>query len=365
MKIALVKQDVYQDLYVCGSGTAPGIMLESTIMRVGPLGLFTLFPSDYLIVKEAKERECRAYLKSYRPPRSVLEQLKTTPIDRITGPTFDYLCPRSNRSHSEFSVDVDSVDWDAYDVVISINVAVPRRIVERHRGVLWCYMMGEASRQTPYVEFGYDVRLTQEVSGVVAGGLGVVDFPYTFLGPYCLQKIASEYGAGADKTGVYAEINSTSERPVLSVPALAFVRELGHELVLHSQDIVENTIRLKESKYFVKLGGRSIRGNSVIEAISAGTLVLMDPKELVHTQLLPKECWIHSADELRSLIIKIDQDDGLYQTLLSEQRSRVQSFVVDAPTESLINCIEDKRRGKRPYRRSFMSVVKEIRRNYL
>ncbi len=365
MRIAFVKQDVYQDLYVCANRSSPSDLLSSTIMRVGPLGLFTLYDADFLIVKEGRERECKAYLKSYRPPAEVLRQLKDKPVNQIRGEVFDYLAPRSGRSHADFSVDADYVPWSDYDVVISVNVAVPTRIVRKHGSTLWCYMMGEASRQAPYVEYGYDARLTQEVSGCVADGLGAVDFPYTFLGPDCLETLAAGFGATGAKTGVYAEINSTSERPVVRVPQLEFVRGLGHEVVMHDQDIVRNLVKLANSKYFVKLGGRRIRGNSLIEAISAGTLVLMDPKDVVHSQLLPPETWVRSAREISDLIARLDADEGLYGAMLAEQRKRVASFVRDAPMESLRNCLDAKRQGRRPVRPTPRGILREIRRNYL
>jgi hypothetical protein len=365
MIIALAKQDVYQDLYVCPNRSSPADILASSIMRVGPLGLFTLLDADFLIVREGRQRECKAYLKSYSPPAEVLRQLKSEPISRIRGSVFDYLSPRTDGSHADFSVDASAVDWGAYDVVISVNVAIPSAIVAGFPRTLWCYMMGEASRQTPYVEYGYDVRLTQEVTGCVAEGLGPVDFSYTFLGPDCLERLAGEYDpAPPEKRGVYAEINTTSERPVRRVERLEFVRELGHDVVVHDQDIVKNVVKLRNSKYFVKLGGRRIRGNSVIEAISAGTLALLNPKDVVHAQLLPKETWVRSEEEVADAIRRLDADDGLYRSLLAEQRKRVTSFVVDAPLESLRNCLEAKRSGRPPARRDMRTLLREIRRNY-
>jgi hypothetical protein len=366
MRIALVKQDVYQDLYVCANRTAPAKALESTIMRVGPLGLFTLCDADFFILREDGAPECKAYKKSYRPPEQILRQLPNTPVNAIEGSTFDFLSPRSGHAHSDFSVGVEDVAWESYDVVVSINIAVPGRIVKKTPSVLWCYMMGEASRGGPYVEYGYDVSLTQEVTGSVAGGLGPVDFPYSFIGPDCLEAVADEFGAApAERRGVYAEINTTAERPVSRVPSLEFVRELGHDVIVHHQDIIENVLRLRRSKYFAKLGGRKIRGNSVIEAISAGSLVLMDPKDLVHSQLLPKETWARSEAELRGLVSELDRDDRAYAELLAEQRKRLRAFVVDAPLESLRNCVEAKRADRRPPRPDIVSILREIKRNYL
>jgi len=365
MKIALVKQDIYQDLYVCDTGTAPAAMLESTIMRIGPLGLFTLFDADFLIVKKRPERECDAYRRNYRPPSGVLRQLRTKPIGEIRGEVFDYLRPRSKHSHADFCIEVDSVDWGKYDIVISINVSVPTRVARQYPGTLWCYMMGEATGQLPFVQYGYDVRLTQDISGNVAEGLGAADFPYTFIGPACLESIAATFAPPpAEKRGVYAEINCTTERPVRAVPQLEFVRGFGHELLVHSQDIVENLLRVAGSKYFVKLGGRKIRGNSVIEAISAGTLVLMDPKDVMGGLLLPVETWVRGRRDIEEKISEIDRDSVLYRELLGEQRKRVSQFVVEAPMESLRNCLESKRRGEHPPRPSALGIARDLRRRY-
>lgn len=52
MKIALVKQDVYDDLYVCKTPLKPEDVYRSTLMRTGPLSLITDYKADFLIIKE-------------------------------------------------------------------------------------------------------------------------------------------------------------------------------------------------------------------------------------------------------------------------------------------------------------------------
>ncbi|MEL7528732.1 MAG: hypothetical protein AAFN16_23400, partial [Pseudomonadota bacterium] len=62
MKIAFVKQDVYQDLYVCPSGTKDAAeLLFSSMMRVGPVGLFSKLDSSFFIVEEDFAPECQIY----------------------------------------------------------------------------------------------------------------------------------------------------------------------------------------------------------------------------------------------------------------------------------------------------------------
>ena len=60
------------------------------------------------------------------------------------------------------------------------------------------------------------------------------------------------------------EINSTTERPVVRVPDhFKPLTDAGQEVILHRQLIGDNLCNLYDAKYFVKMGGRVIRGNSV------------------------------------------------------------------------------------------------------
>jgi hypothetical protein len=117
----------------------------------------------------------------------------------------------------------------------------------------------------------------------------------------------------------------------------------GHQLRFHRQNIRENLTELWDSKYFIKIGGRLIRGNSVVEAISAGALVLMNPADTHHAQLLPRDTWIESPADAVELIARLDKNPAEYHRLQTLQRERVQSFVIDAPLKSLKNCLLSKR----------------------
>ena len=90
----------------------------------------------------------------------------------------------------------ESIDWSQYDAVISIDVAVPSRIIRRFPQVMWCYYFIEGGpwgidhefKGSPY--FGYNVflnhrlaktRLTARSSSVRqmrATRRAVLDFPY-------------------------------------------------------------------------------------------------------------------------------------------------------------------------------------------
>ena len=345
IRIALVKQDVYQDLYVSGSGERdPASMLFSSTNRVGPIGLFTLLGADFYIVREEQTPECQVYRRVIPHLADQLQLLKTRRLDQIPG--HEFFRPGSQQTHADFSVNCYDVAWGAYDVVISVNVSLPKRLVRKFPRTLFCYMIGEANLFTKRVRFGYDVCLNQEARGRIATKPGVVDFPYTFVGARCLELLLLRHlKRTSEQSGIYAEINSCPERPVTSVPpAFRSLEPLGHPVRLHRQRISENLAEIYDAKYFLKLGGRKIRGNSVIEAISLGTLALIDPDSVTHRELLPRETWVRSVAEARQRIQYLDEYPPRYQALLAQQRQRLEQYVAAYPIVSMRNCLEYKRR---------------------
>jgi len=62
LKIALVKQDVYQDLYVCPHTEKDALrILLSSQVRVGPIALMADLGADFYIVKEESAPETQFY----------------------------------------------------------------------------------------------------------------------------------------------------------------------------------------------------------------------------------------------------------------------------------------------------------------
>ncbi|MCH2131789.1 MAG: hypothetical protein MK179_21825 [Pirellulaceae bacterium] len=345
MRIALVKQEVYQDLYVCPAGTScPQELLFSSMGRVGPVGLFTLLGADFYIVREDKSTECQVYRRVLPELADRVKLLKHRCLNEIPGR--DFFRPGNQLIQGDCAVDCDSVRWGDYDIVISLNVSLPKRLVRENPQTLFCYMIGEANLAKRKVQYGYDVCLNQEARGRIAVRPGVIDCPYTFVGPRCLERILTKrLDRQSHHSGVYAEINSCEERPVKTVPDVYRpLQELGHPIRLHQQLIEDNLTQVFDAKYFLKLGGRHIRGNSVIEAISAGTLVLMSPHDVTHHELLPPETWVHNAEEAIERIRFLDSQPHVYADWLQMQRSLLQQYVTTCPLISLQNSLAYKRR---------------------
>lgn len=319
-------------------------LLFSSIMRVGPIGLIHDLEADFYIIKEDNEyEECRFWESQLPISPEVLRRLKNESPISVLGEERN-LSNTSTVSHGDFSLKHSDIDWSKYDVVLSINISVPRKVIERFKETLWCYMPGEGRTSIDFPKYGYDAVLNQLTRGYPEAKNGVIDFPYTFLSSNTIYDIISKnLNREPLNEGIYAEINSCSDRPVKKVPEQ--FKSLGqlHKVRLHKSDIRNNLIEVFDSKYFLKLGGRMIRGNSVLEAISAGTLVLMLPNELIHSQVIPKECWVHDQQEAQAKVKFLDNNPLEYDRLLNLQRNLLQLFVFDLPMHSMKSMLSRKR----------------------
>jgi hypothetical protein len=237
-------------------------------------------------------------------------------------------------------------------VVISINISLPTKLILKYPRTLFGYMIGEANTVTDKTRFGYDVALNQMARGRVGSHNGQVDFPYTFLKGDTLEKLMRHaLGRPSEKKGIFMEINSTTERPVTRPPEhFAPLVERGYPINFHQQKISDNLKAIYDSKYFLKMGGRRIRGNSVAEAVSLGVLCLMNRNETIHHELIPDGCHVEDISQTLALIERLEENPVEYDALLAEQRELVTNLFFDAPVKSLQACLAAKRKyGKAHY----------------
>lgn len=351
-KIALVKQEVYQDLYVCPvTEKDPAQVLFSSQGRVGPIGLMAELDADFYIVKETYEPETQLYRKVIPHIAKYLYLLKTETLDKIPGQEFKQ--PGSTHANGEYAVEASNIDWGQYDIVISINISLPTNLILQYPHTLFAYMIGEANMATRKVRFGYDATLNQMARGITTDQNGVIDFPYTFVKGDTLEHIMQKaVGRTSRKQGVFMEINSTKERPVTRVPHHFHpLEEIGQHIILHQQRIAENLRNIYDAKYFVKMGGRQIRGNSVAEAVSLGALAIMNRNEVIHKELIIDECHVENMDEVIALIQRLETHPDEYAHLVAKQRGVLTHLFFDCPMKALKHSLETKlqKGGARPY----------------
>jgi len=337
-RVAFVKQDCYQDLWIGNENETYLDLILSTQMRIGPIGLITQCKSKFFIVQFDQSHKGTDYFRhqSFISDHDV-KLIKEYRAENTSG----YLSSQSTKLHANYSQLVEQVDWSMFDVVICINSPFPRRLRKYYQDVLWACMPGEGLCGDPKLHnLNYDCYLTHNWASASVPHKGIyVDFPYTFLGADDLVSI-SHFTENSERQGIYLEINSGNkqERPpkLSSIPdAIMLHAKTGLTIKTHKGTIDSHLTDLITSKYFIKLGGRPTRGNAFMEAISAHTLILMSKDDCFGNMTLPEATYFENIDDLIQKILYFESNPIPYYLLLEKQKQCLVQYGIRFPLEQL------------------------------
>lgn len=344
LKVAMVKSSVYQDLWICDRSKDMTEIFKTTIMRTSPIGLLEAFNTEFLIVKDCNEYPCTVNKACL--PRDWYDKMKYAKEGKSPGGFLDETYHKHITVDS-VAYDVDSVDWSQYQIVITMNGCIPERVITKYPNILWCYYIGENEECLIYNKFScYDIVLNQDVTkpGLPPWMIGM---PYSYLGPYTIPKVIKSLfpNKTSEKHGVFMEINNTEDRPVTTIPSifLKIQEETSIPILIHSQNIVENISRISNAKYFVKLLGRPIRGNGILEVISAGTLVLANRGLVMLRELVLEECHVETEDDVITKIRWFESHPTEYAAAVEKQRTILYELFYKGPAEKLAMRFWEKR----------------------
>ena len=337
LRIAFVKSSVYQDLWVTNITNNYIDIFKSTLMRCPAIGLAENFKTDFIIVKDCNEYPCN--INKNVLPNECIDNMKFS--KKMKNPSLPFL---DETFHGDVSIDsvshnADDIDWKKYNIVICINTCIPERIIGLNSNILWSYFVGEnEDRMVNNLITCYDIILNQDVCKPNLPPYSI-GFPYSFVGPFTIENMMDKMGIFYDKKiGIFQEINNTQDRPVTC--AHRDIAEIGNQcsmpIILHSQNIVENITRIFCAKYVVKLFGRVIRGNGILEVISAGTLILADKSLIMFNNLIPNECHVENMYDVINKINYFENNKADYERIITMQRMFLQERYFNGPIENLL-----------------------------
>ena len=131
-KIAFIKEACYQDLWIGDNKDTSSDLIRSTLLRTGPIGLLEIFGSDFFIVKSNNSKAAQKIRFSQLPKDCLSKEdyklIESTKI-RIKSSRLPFRCP------NDFSYDVEKINWSKYDIVISLNFAVPISIRRKYPNI--------------------------------------------------------------------------------------------------------------------------------------------------------------------------------------------------------------------------------------
>jgi hypothetical protein len=326
-RVCVVKQHTTYDLFTRTGPDLPAIVASSN-WRSGPIGLWEAFDTSARVVFEDPAPECQLGKRHWS--------------QYVQG--WD-VWPSGSRAD-----DAGAVDWAQYDVVISMDVAVPTRIVRCFPSVLWCYYFIEGGptgidkpfRGSPF--FAYNVflnhRLAKDRLSLASRSCrqmrrsrrAVLDFPYYMQSAHSVRGLYPELAA-APRAGVCLSHHS---RAVISEGERAALAKVG-PVRTEWRTIADIHRAELESTYFVvHPASKPSVGIALIEAVSAGCLVLAPSRCVTgFPELLTRELEFSSADELLELIDTLESDRQLRERYRMQQERHVQEWCYRNPARNL------------------------------
>lgn len=346
-KIALVKQVTTNHLYSAPPGsTGPKVVL-SAFKASGPAALFTALGAHFYIVENEPDSECNIWQEKVsdckHAPLATYQALRDT--ISAWGKIAGHLVPQG-----AYAIHCDEIDWAQYDIVISMDIAVPKRITKKYPHTLWAYYIGEGCMPSYNKSFtkpidGYDVFLTQDYHEHRPLASHVIEFPYQLNYYGCFHELLGYPTNSPKKPSINLEFHTDNSMTPEQRQALTTLMPITRS----SGSITNMLTGLMKTKYYViylnKNSGKrsSIRGNAIAEAVATGNLVIAVNQGLSNTSLLfPDKTLVDSFDQLIKQLVHFENNPSAFQQELTLQRNKLNEFCFNRPIRELFKRHDEK-----------------------
>ena len=323
LSIAFVKEACYQDLWVGAPGEPPESLAMQTHLRLGPLALLSWLGADFFILTSNYAKKSNKF-RRFQLPFAGISYCQQ--IESRTGESG--IKSQTERVPLDYAIEPESIKWNKYDVVISVNFSVPYEIRVANPSVTWICLPGEGN--LPLDVDAWHYVLSHNCPGFPLPLGKLIDMPYTLLEPCYIE---NSFGPIDTREGIYLEINSCFppslrgdwRSNILGLSLLASL--VSVPISYHPGTTSDHVKTLLSAKYFVKLGGRPTRGISFLEAMSAGLVCFLRQRDCYGGVHFPEFCYFRDVDDLAEKIKLLERSDELRVEIIEKQRERMREML--------------------------------------
>ena len=275
-KIALVKQVNYTDLYTNPNAETTYDLLKSSTMRSGPTGLWPDGRPHFFIVHDQPDPESRIW-------ESRLPLEKKNPANHASR-------EKIRVKQQEVSVAPEDVDWGQFDLVVTIENAIPARITKRFPQTKWATFI-EHHRMPQYQQYlrqapdGYDYFFTQRYGPTPQSlwqGKHAIDLSYGYKG---IGDVSRLFPSLEKKLLVHVEdhqnldaIRQQAER--YDIDPSIFRSAHASNCLKYLRSLAESTI------FYAPKSSRPLGGLANVDAASAGCAIIGNRCDLWNPSLI-------------------------------------------------------------------------------
>jgi hypothetical protein len=310
-RVAVVRQAAYRGAYPAGKKKPWPQTVLSAFSHLGPFSFLADLGADYFVVRQTPDPETHRWREKFLhdpDPAASLQAVQRWQREQESG---------------EALVNCEDIPWETYDFVVSLDVAVPTRIIRKTRKSIWAYYSVEAggalqkdSLRCPVP--GYHLFLNhcfRRYRSRPPNRTHVLEFPFSFQSASAWEQLIKESGRVGARRGVVTDKPTWSS---LSNPH-AFP---GWEPCAGSAP--EYVGLMSSKKFAVRTDPLPRWGNWSIEAIQAGCLFVGNPDSLAMPALLLPGLVVRNPQEAVEVVQRLEKNPDLFdsarhaQSLLAE-----------------------------------------------
>ncbi len=319
-RIALVRQTAYRGAYLNSRVPWPETVLSAPA-HLGPMSFLADLRADYYVVRQAREPETYLWQEKFR-------------ADPDPELSFRNVRTWQDQQETMGVVNPDEIRWEDYDLVVSLDIALPARITQKCRKTLWAYYSVEAggplhkrSLRQPvegyqlYLNHGFRRHRVRPINRSHA-----IEFPFTFQSSGAWRSLAEKVGSsGNPRQGTLVERLSwhacSDEKPgsmrLLSGDAREYIRAMtSHQFAVRTDPIMR-------------------WGNWTLEAVQAGCLFLGRADSLAMPGVLLPELIVSDLPSAEAKTQSLLQDPGKLRLLAKTQADMAEHLAFRRPLAEL------------------------------
>lgn len=307
IRIALVKQTCYADLYTNQEPKSISEIIFSSNHRSGPVGLFTNFQTKFYVLNIEDSQECNIYREK----------------------PFNKSWKKIEEEQKLIAKNAVQIDWGKFDLVVALENAVPSAVALKYPQVVWATMV-EHHRMKSYrqllknLPLGYDVFFNQRFGPTISSIFGrkhVIDWPYSINSANSIKNLFKL----KKENLVIIDVHQKTEKIISILESLEYnYTTTGGDKSI--EDHLKHMVAAKVLITPIKPTTRLLWGNITLESAAADCLVIGNRKNLWNPFLICSNLNTSSYRKLEILLYKIKTDDSFYNDCLIKQRRILQYY---------------------------------------
>jgi len=311
-RVALVRQAAYRGAYPAGKKKPWPHTVLSAFSHLGPFSFLADLGADYFVVRQTPDPETHRWQEKFLhdpDPTASIQAVQRWQLEQ---------------ENHEGLLDCEDIPWEDYDLVVSLDVAVPARITRQTSKTIWAYFSVEAGGPLQKDSFwrpvpGYQLFLNHGFRRYRSRPFNrphVLEFPFSFQSALAWTRLAEEdRSLPSSRSGTLVDKSTWS--------GLAHDERHAGWTPL-SGNAPEYVRRMASAKFALRIDQNRRWGNWSIEAVQAGCLFLGNPDSLAMPALLLPGLVVRNPPEAVEVVQRLEKNPDLFdsarhaQSLLAE-----------------------------------------------